>query len=71
MKQGITKAMRPKMLSTMRTFSTNSSLSKEFWLPFTNNRAFTEAPKLIERAEGMYYYTHDKKKILDGTSGLW
>jgi len=75
MKRGMKsiKPMRSTIITT-RHFSSrieSKNLSKEFWLPFTNNRAFPESPKIIERAEGMYYYTHDKKKILDGTSGLW
>ena len=28
-------------------------------------------PLVIERAEGIYLYTSDGKKILDGMAGLW
>jgi beta-alanine--pyruvate transaminase len=42
-----------------------------FWMPFTANRQFKSAPRLLARAEGMYYYTHDGRKIIDGTAGLW
>jgi len=42
-----------------------------FWMPFTPNRAFKADPRLVERAEGMYYYTPDHRAILDATSGLW
>ena len=28
-------------------------------------------PRLLVGAEGMYYYTHDGRKVLDGTAGLW
>ncbi|MDR3506909.1 MAG: aspartate aminotransferase family protein [Caulobacteraceae bacterium] len=42
-----------------------------FWMPFTPNRRFKAQPRLVARAEGMYYYTGDGRKILDGTSGLW
>jgi beta-alanine--pyruvate transaminase len=42
-----------------------------YWLPFTPNRAFKKAPRLIERASGMHYYTPDGRTILDGTAGLW
>ncbi len=42
-----------------------------FWIPFTANRAFKADPRLLARAEGMYYFTPDGRKILDGTSGLW
>jgi beta-alanine--pyruvate transaminase len=41
------------------------------WLPFTANRQFKEKPRLVSRAEGMYYWTPEGQKILDGTAGLW
>jgi beta-alanine--pyruvate transaminase len=42
-----------------------------YWLPFTANRAFKRHPRLIERAEGMHYFTPDGRKLLDAMSGLW
>ena len=42
-----------------------------YWLPFTPNRAFKAAPRLITRAKGMHYYTPDGRAVLDGTAGLW
>ena len=42
-----------------------------FWMPFTANRQFKSAPRLLARAEGMYYYSHDGRQIVDGTAGLW
>jgi beta-alanine--pyruvate transaminase len=42
-----------------------------FWMPFTPNRAFKKAPRLITRAKGMHYYTDDGRAVLDGTAGLW
>jgi len=42
-----------------------------FWLPFTPNRAFKRAPRLITRAKGMHYYTPDGRAVLDGLAGLW
>ena len=27
-----------------------------FWLPFTPNRHFKSAPRMLVRAEGMYFY---------------
>jgi beta-alanine--pyruvate transaminase len=41
------------------------------WLPFTANRQFKANPRLLARASGMYYWTGDGRKILDGTAGLW
>ena len=42
-----------------------------YWLPFTPNRAFKAAPRLIARAKDMHYYTPDGRAVLDGTAGLW
>lgn len=42
-----------------------------YWLPFTPNRDFRSDPKLFARAEGVYYYAPDGRKILDGSSGLF
>jgi beta-alanine--pyruvate transaminase len=42
-----------------------------FWMPFTANRQFKAAPRLLARAEGMHYWTADGRRILDGVAGLW
>jgi beta-alanine--pyruvate transaminase len=42
-----------------------------FWLPFTANRAFKKAPRLVARAKDMHYVTPEGRAILDGTAGLW
>ncbi len=42
-----------------------------FWMPFTANRQFKSAPRLLASAKGMYYTSHDGRRILDGTAGLW
>ncbi len=41
------------------------------WMPFTANRQFLEQPRLIARAEGVYYYNTRGEKLLDGSSGLY
>ena len=49
-----------------------ASLSlEELWMPFTANRAFKRAPRLLVEAKGMYYIAADGRRILDGTAGLW
>ena len=40
-------------------------------MPFTANRDFHEQPRLLVRAEGMHYWSHDGRRILDGASGLF
>ena len=42
-----------------------------FWMPFTANRQFKSAPRLLARAEGMYYWTPEGRQVLDGCAGLW
>ncbi len=42
-----------------------------FWMPFTANRQFKKAPRMLVGAEGMYYKTADGRDVLDGTAGLW
>lgn len=42
-----------------------------YWMPFTGNREFRRNPRIIERAEGVYFYTPEGRRVLDGLSGLW
>ncbi len=42
-----------------------------WWMPFTANRAFKAAPRLLTAAKGMHYTTSDGRQVLDGTAGLW
>jgi len=42
-----------------------------FWMPFTANRQFKGAPRMLTGADGMYYRSADGRDILDGTAGLW
>ncbi len=41
------------------------------WMPFTANRQFKAAPRMLVRSEGMYYWTDDGRQVLDGFAGLW
>ena len=42
-----------------------------YWLPFTANKAFKAAPRLITGAEGQFYFTADGRRIRDAFSGMW
>jgi beta-alanine--pyruvate transaminase len=44
---------------------------RAFWMPFTANRQFKQAPRMFVKAEGMHYTTADGRQVLDGTAGLW
>jgi beta-alanine--pyruvate transaminase len=41
------------------------------WIPFTANRQFKAAPRLLVSAKDMHYTAHDGRQILDGIAGLW
>ncbi|MDP6253919.1 MAG: aspartate aminotransferase family protein, partial [Alphaproteobacteria bacterium] len=41
----------------------------QFWMPFTSNREFKAAPRLLVSAKGMHYKSHDGRDILDGSAG--
>jgi beta-alanine--pyruvate transaminase len=53
------------------TTTANALSLDEFWMPFTANRQFKQAPRLLTRASGMHYASDDGRAILDGTAGLW
>ena len=42
-----------------------------YWMPFTANRQFKAAPRMLVAAKDMHYTTSDGRQILDGTAGLW
>ena len=42
-----------------------------YWMPFTPNRQFKAAPRLLVKASGMYYWDDQGRKILDGIAGMW
>jgi beta-alanine--pyruvate transaminase len=41
------------------------------WLPFTANRAFKRAPRLLVAARDLHYTAADGRQVLDGTAGMW
>ena len=49
----------------------NAPKLDSFWMPFTANRQFKAAPRLLVSAEGMYYTSADGQQVLDGCAGLW
>ena len=53
-----------------RTRATTNNL-EAYWMPFTANRQFKKAPRLLVRAKDMYYWAADGHKVLDGAAGLW
>jgi beta-alanine--pyruvate transaminase len=49
----------------------NAPMLDNYWMPFTANRQFKAAPRLLAAANGMHYVTDDGRQVLDGTAGLW
>jgi beta-alanine--pyruvate transaminase len=52
------------------TIETGLSLESH-WMPFTANRAFKQAPRMLTAARGMHYTDADGHEILDAVAGLW
>ncbi|MCH7344937.1 aspartate aminotransferase family protein [Pelomonas sp. CA6] len=42
-----------------------------YWMPFTANRQFKKSPRLLTRADGMYFTDDRGRQVLDGIAGLW
>jgi len=42
-----------------------------YWMPFTANRQFKSAPRLVSKAQGMHFTTPEGRQVLDGVAGLW
>ena len=42
-----------------------------YWMPFTANRQFKKAPRLLMRSSGMHYWDDHGRQILDAVSGMW
>ncbi len=49
----------------------SSEKLEHYWMPFTANRDFKANPRMFVSGEGMYYTSHEGKRILDGSSGLF
>ena len=49
----------------------NSFGMDAFWMPFTANRQFKAAPRVLVEAHGMHYTAEDGHTVLDGVAGLW
>ncbi len=41
------------------------------WMPFSPNKEFKDEPRMVARAEGMYFYTAEGRQIIDASSGLF
>ena len=53
-------------MSTMKPNDLNA-----LFMPFTQQKAYKKKPRMLARAEGMYYYDDNGRKLLDAFAGLW
>ena len=53
------------------TTSTVPNDLESYWMPFTSNRSFKKAPRMVGSASGMHYFTPEGRKLLDAAAGLW
>ena len=44
---------------------------RAWWMPFTHNRYFKAAPRMIASAKGSYFTLADGRRLFDCLSGLW
>ena len=66
------KAIDPALMQAAEAVGSSLPAHLEsWWMPFTANRQFKKAPRLLARASGMHYWDDQGRQILDGVAGLW
>ena len=70
------KAIAPELLHAAESIGASASAISPaamaaYWMPFTANRQFKKAPRLLARAAGMHYWDDSGRQVLDGVAGLW
>jgi len=64
------KAIDPALMQAAE--ATGSQLAMDaHWMPFTANRQFKKAPRLLAKAQGMHYWDVNGRQVLDAVAGLW
>ncbi len=48
-----------------------SNSLEQHWMPFTANRHFKAAPRILTQAEGCYFTTDQGAQVLDGAAGMF
>jgi beta-alanine--pyruvate transaminase len=64
------KAIDPALMQAVETAGSPLPMDAN-WMPFTANRAFKKAPRLLAKAAGMHYWDHTGRQVLDAVAGLW
>ena len=57
------------IVQPLEQFATNSL--EQHWMPFSSNREFQTAPRLVTKSEGMYLWNQNGDRLIDGSSGLF
>ena len=66
------KALDPALMQAAEATGSQLPASMNaYWMPFTANRQFKKAPRLLARASGMHYWDVHGREVLDGVAGLW
>jgi beta-alanine--pyruvate transaminase len=65
------KALDPAVLAQPASAAAQAAGMDAYWMPFTANRQFKKAPRLLAKASGMHFWTPEGREILDGIAGLW
>ena len=64
------KAIDPALMHAAEATGTIPGVKMDaYWMPFTANRQFKKAPRLLARASGMHYWDDHGRQILDGVAG--
>ena len=64
-------AIDPAVLAVAQEGSSHPHAMDAYWMPFTANRQFKKAPRLLAKAKDMHVWTPEGRQILDGIAGLW
>ena len=65
------KALDPAVLAQRDANAAHPHAMDAYWMPFTANRQFKKAPRLLAKASGMHFWTPEGRQVLDGIAGLW
>jgi beta-alanine--pyruvate transaminase len=65
------KSIDPAVLSLRDAGAAHPHAMDAYWMPFTANRQFKKAPRLLAKASGMHFWTPEGREVLDGIAGLW
>jgi beta-alanine--pyruvate transaminase len=67
----MTIATRPSLGALLHAPLETLPALESLWMPFTNNRAFKKAPRILVSAKDMHYTDTDGRQVLDAVAGLW